>query len=102
MVPRSRTITTLTFALAVTLSATLLQGCTAHLASRPTQAAAPDDTGPAESDSECDPNYSGCVPNFDQYGDVDCDEIPRPVRVLTGSDPHGLDPDHDGVACPDG
>lgn len=87
--------------LALAVAASLSGGCAAGLESRdPRPEVVPADIGPAESDSECDPNYSGCVANFDQYGDVDCDEIPRPVRVLTGADPHGLDPDHDGVACP--
>jgi len=44
----------------------------------------------------CDPNYSGCVPQFPP--DVNCPEVDGPVQV-TGSDPHGLDRDGDGVAC---
>jgi len=50
----------------------------------------------AESGSACDPNYSGCVPAYPP--DVNCPEVAGPVQV-TGSDPHGLDRDSDGVAC---
>jgi Protein of unknown function (DUF2510) len=49
-----------------------------------------------ETSSECDPNYSGCVPSYPP--DVDCGEISGPVAVY-GSDPHGLDADGDGSAC---
>jgi type II secretory pathway pseudopilin PulG len=46
--------------------------------------------------SNCDPNYSGCVPPYPP--DVDCSDVNGPVTV-TGSDPHELDADGDGVAC---
>jgi len=51
--------------------------------------------------AQCDPNYSGaCVPPYPP--DLDCPDIRRlgvqQVKV-TGSDPHVLDPDRDGVAC---
>jgi len=51
--------------------------------------------------SSCDPNYSGgCVPPYPP--DLDCADIRAlgiaPVRVV-GSDPHGLDGDHDGWGC---
>lgn len=49
-----------------------------------------------ESSSECDPNYSGCVPPYPP--DIDCDEISGSVAVY-GSDPHGLDADGDGSGC---
>jgi resuscitation-promoting factor RpfB len=53
--------------------------------------------------SNCDPNYSGCVPIA--Y-DVDCAGgsgngpayVAGPVYV-TGSDIYGLDGDHDGIGC---
>ena len=53
--------------------------------------------------SNCNPNYSGCVPND---SDVDCaggsgngpSYVSGPVQVL-GSDPYGLDSDGDGVGC---
>jgi hypothetical protein len=51
---------------------------------------------PEPSGSGCDPNYSGCVPAYPP--DVNCPEVDGPVQVL-GGDPHGLDRDHDGVAC---
>jgi hypothetical protein len=50
----------------------------------------------SEAGSGCDPNYSGCVPAYPP--DVNCPEVDGPVQV-TGSDPHGLDRDGDGVAC---
>ena len=56
-------------------------------------AAAPD---PAPSGGDCDPGYSGCVPAYPP--DVNCPDVDGPVQV-TGSDPHGLDRDGDGVAC---
>lgn len=53
--------------------------------------------------SDCDPNYSGCVP---VDSDVDCaggsgngpSYAEGPVQV-TGSDIYGLDNDNDGTAC---
>ena len=49
-----------------------------------------------ETSSECDPNYSGCVPPYPP--DLDCGEISGSVAVY-GSDPHGLDADGDGSGC---
>jgi endonuclease YncB( thermonuclease family) len=46
--------------------------------------------------SACAPGYSPCVPPYPP--DVDCADVNGPISV-TGSDPHGLDADHDGVAC---
>ncbi|CAN5215533.1 hypothetical protein BH20ACT9_BH20ACT9_14420 [soil metagenome] len=46
----------------------------------------------------CDPDYRGaCVPEYPP--DVDCGQIPDTGFVSVGDDPHGLDDDHDGVAC---
>ncbi len=44
----------------------------------------------------CAPGYNPCVPPFPP--DVDCADVDGPVSV-TGTDPHGLDADDDGVAC---
>lgn len=50
----------------------------------------------------CDPSYSGaCIPSPPPK--LSCDDIRAlgvrgTVRVV-GSDPHGLDPDGDGIAC---
>lgn len=44
----------------------------------------------------CDPNYSGCVPEYPP--DVDCPDVVGPVSVY-GADPHGLDADGDGSGC---
>ena len=61
---------------------------------------APEEADQAEAQPEtgsgCDPNYSGCVPAYPP--DVNCPEVEGPVQV-TGSDPHGLDRDGDGIAC---
>ncbi|MEO6086564.1 MAG: hypothetical protein ABIQ18_25965 [Umezawaea sp.] len=53
--------------------------------------------------SDCDPNYSGCVPIA---SDVDCEGgsgngpayVRGPVQVI-GSDIYKLDNDHDGIGC---
>lgn len=50
------------------------------------------DTGKGGS---CEPGYDPCVPLYPP--DLDCADV-GPVTV-TGSDPHGLDGDGDGVAC---
>jgi endonuclease YncB( thermonuclease family) len=44
----------------------------------------------------CAVGYEPCVPPYPP--DVDCADVDGPVSV-TGSDPHGLDADGDGVAC---
>jgi uncharacterized protein YraI len=45
----------------------------------------------------CDPNYTGaCVPVYPPA--VTCDTLPQNF-TRAGSDPHGLDPDSDGIAC---
>jgi endonuclease YncB( thermonuclease family) len=44
---------------------------------------------------DCEPGYDPCVPSYPP--DLDCADT-GPVTV-TGSDPHGLDRDGDGVAC---
>lgn len=51
---------------------------------------------PAPKSSGCDPNYSPCIPAYPP--DLDCGDIGHRVTV-TGSDPHGLDGDGDGVGC---
>lgn len=72
----------------------------------PTVAATPRPTAvpaPTAAQSQCDPNYSGCVPIA---SDVDCAGgsgngpayVRGPIRVI-GSDIYGLDRDGDGVAC---
>lgn len=44
----------------------------------------------------CADGYKPCIPPFPP--DVNCDDVDGPITV-TGSDPHGLDADGDGVAC---
>ena len=46
--------------------------------------------------TDCNPNYSGCVPN--SAGDLDCSDIRRQVRVI-GRDEYHLDADGDGFGC---
>ena len=56
-----------------------------------------------ESASQCDPNYSGCVPIA---SDVDCAGgrgngpayVKGPVTII-GKDIYKLDGDHDGIGC---
>ena len=45
---------------------------------------------------QCAPGYRPCVPPYPP--DVDCADVNGPIYV-TGSDPHQLDGDGDGVAC---
>ena len=60
-------------------------------------------TALSSSSSECDPNYSGCVPIA---SDVDCAGgkgngpayVKGPVRVI-GQDIYKLDGDRDGIGC---
>lgn len=51
---------------------------------------------PAPAGSACAPGYSPCVPPYPP--DVNCPDVNGPISV-TGSDPHALDADGDGVAC---
>lgn len=44
----------------------------------------------------CEPGYDPCVPPYPP--DVDCSDVDGPILV-TGSDPHGLDGEGDGIAC---
>lgn len=46
--------------------------------------------------SNCDPNYTPCVPNTSS--DLDCPDIGFMVQVL-GNDPHRFDGDNDGYGC---
>lgn len=55
-----------------------------------------DSSEPDSEDSECEDGYSPCVPKYPP--DLDCADIGEQVEV-TGSDPHGLDRDSDGVGC---
>ena len=45
---------------------------------------------------DCAEGYDPCVPLFPP--DVDCANLSGPYKV-TGTDPHGLDPDSDGRGC---
>ena len=44
----------------------------------------------------CAPGYRPCIPPYPP--DLDCADVDGPIYV-SGSDPHGLDADGDGVAC---
>jgi len=53
---------------------------------------------PVESAPRCDPSYPDvCIPPYPP--DLDCDEIFYSNFRVTGSDPHGLDADNDGIGC---
>lgn len=51
---------------------------------------------PQPQQSNCDPNYSPCVPPYPP--DLDCSDLGG-TYVVTGSDPHGLDRDNDAEGC---
>ncbi len=69
----------------------------------PTPVPHPQPTPAPTTKSNCDPNYSGCVPIA---SDVDCAAgngngpayVKGPVQVI-GNDIYDLDRDHDGIAC---
>ncbi len=69
----------------------------------PTVAAAPLPPPQTQADSQCDPNYSPCVPIA---SDVDCfggkgngpKYVKGPVRVI-GKDIYKLDGNHNGIGC---
>jgi len=58
---------------------------------------------PPQTESQCDPNYSPCVPIA---SDVDCAGgkgngpayVKGPVKII-GKDIYKLDGDHDGIGC---
>jgi hypothetical protein len=52
--------------------------------------------GGGTSSASCEPGYDPCVPPYPP--DLDCPDVSGPISV-TGSDPHGLDADGDGVGC---
>lgn len=47
-------------------------------------------------DSNCNPNYSPCIPNSSY--DLDCADVGKTVRVI-GTDEYRLDRDGDGAGC---
>lgn len=51
---------------------------------------------PKPKPSNCDPNYSPCIPNVSY--DLDCPDIGPSVRVI-GYDHHRFDADNDGYGC---
>ena len=70
---------------------------------RPDEAGSPPSPPSAGGSKKCTPGYSPCLPPASDYdcagGSGDGPKyVQGPVRV-TGSDPYGLDPDHDGVGC---
>ncbi len=59
-------------------------------------APAPQPTPRSQPESNCDPNYTPCIPNV-RY-DLDCTDIDVTVTVI-GTDRHRLDRDKDGLGC---
>lgn len=55
-----------------------------------------DSSGGGGGGGNCAPGYQPCVPP--PPPDLDCADVNGPITV-TGSDPHNLDGDNDGVAC---
>ena len=51
---------------------------------------------PPKPKSNCDPNYSPCIPNVSY--DLNCPDIGHRVTVI-GTDRHRLDADNDGTGC---
>jgi hypothetical protein len=60
------------------------------------QAQATPEPTPDSGGGDCEPGYDPCVPSYPP--DVNCPDVDGPIAV-TGSDPHGLDRDGDGVGC---
>lgn len=56
----------------------------------------PVEPDPGQATSGCAPGYSPCIPPYPP--DLDCADVGGPITV-TGSDPHGLDADNDGIGC---
>jgi len=52
--------------------------------------------GPQQPAGNCESGYHPCVPAHPP--DLDCADVNGPIRV-TGSDPHGLDRERDGIGC---
>lgn len=69
---------------------------TAEPAPAPEPEPAPETAPEPEPAENCEPGYSPCVPPYPP--DVNCDDVNGPITV-TGSDPHGLDGDGNGVGC---
>jgi hypothetical protein len=65
----------------------------------PTRQSRPPAGNDGGSTGKCAPGYRPCIPPFPP--DLDCSDVDGPI-IVTGSDPHGLDRDHDGIACEDG
>lgn len=66
--------------------------------SQPTQNTAPSTPAPQTNttNSNCDPNYSPCIPNVSY--DLDCGDVRKKVQVI-GTDRHRFDRDGDGYGC---
>ena len=74
----------------------LWRACPARSGRR--RAGSPPTSAAAGGSSDCDPSYRGaCIPSYPP--DLDCGKLSTAGFRSTGSDPHGLDGDRDGVAC---
>jgi hypothetical protein len=65
-------------------------------AEREAERADEEDSADGGGSDGCEPGYDPCVPTYPP--DLNCDDLDGPYTV-TGSDPHGLDADGDGVGC---
>jgi hypothetical protein len=89
----------------VLLASVVVQGCNDNRLASSNAANSRNMNGAkaAVNPSQCDPNYSGCVPIA---SDVDCEGgkgngpayVKGPVSVI-GEDIYGLDKDRDGLGC---
>lgn len=57
---------------------------------------APSPPPPPSGGGNCAAGYEPCIPPYPP--DLNCDDVGGPIYV-TGSDPHGLDAENDGVGC---
>jgi micrococcal nuclease len=58
----------------------------------------PTPTASPVADFTCDPSYPDvCIPAAPP--NLTCDDIPLRGFTVSGSDPHGFDPDGNGIGC---
>jgi Flp pilus assembly pilin Flp len=101
-------LTNIEYALLIAVAAVLLVGGMGFLGGKIDDRVSETGSGPGmlapptPRAAQCDPNYAGaCVPRYPPR--LDCRDLRArglhlPVGVVRG-DPHGLDPDGDGLGC---
>lgn len=101
-------LTNIEYALLIAVAAVLLVGGMGFLGGKIDDRVSETRSGPGMLASptpptaQCDPNYAGaCIPRYPPRlgcSDLRARGLPLPVGVVRG-DPHGLDPDRDGLGC---